>query len=77
MNNDYRGWFVYFNPTLPVSGQWRAVRHGVGMNNNSEAGVKRMIDVKVREARAVAGRRGFVMGRTVKLVGNSVRCYCN
>lgn len=40
----YRGWDYDFSASRPASGQWRATRAGVGMNTNSEEGLKRMID---------------------------------
>jgi len=57
----YRGWDYNFDPKRPVSGQWRATRAGVGMNTNSEKGLKRMIDQKLHleaEKRIISERHG-------------------
>jgi hypothetical protein len=46
----YRGWhYVDQGPNAPVTGRWRAQRHGVGMCANNEALLKRMIDTRVNE----------------------------
>ena len=45
----YRGWYVTYDSTRPVTGRWRAERFGVGMCNNSKESLIRMIDVKSKE----------------------------
>ena len=45
----YRGWNYDFSQNRPVTGAWRATRHGVGICNNSEESLRRMIDTKVTE----------------------------
>lgn len=51
MNTDYvyRGWRITYDPLRPVTGTWRAARYGVGMCNNSEESIRRMVDTKVEE----------------------------
>ena len=45
---EYKGWKIYY---YPVGGQhWRAEQYGVGMCANSEEALKRMIDIRVKEA---------------------------
>lgn len=46
----YRGYTITFDRFAPVTGQWRGVRFGVGLCNNSLESVKRMIDVRIYEA---------------------------
>jgi len=58
--SEYRGWRISYEPSRPITGQWRAVRHGVGMCHNSEEAIKRMIDQKVLDARADAEKRGKI-----------------
>lgn len=43
----YRGWKITYNRYRPVTGVWRAERHGVGMNAGNLAQLKRMIDTHV------------------------------
>lgn len=45
----YKGWRVTYDKTRPVTGTWRAERFGVGVCNNSEESLLRMIDVKNKE----------------------------
>ena len=44
----YKGWRIYDNgPDYhPVTGRWRAVRHGVGMGHPTWEGLRRMIDTR-------------------------------
>ena len=51
MNTDYvyRGWRITYDPLRQVTGTWRADRYGVGMCNNSEEFIRRMVDTKVEE----------------------------
>ena len=42
----YKGWSISYH-TFGAS--WRAVRHGVSMCTNSEAGIKNMVDLKNAE----------------------------
>jgi len=45
----YRGWTIKY---WPVGAQhWKAERHGVGMCAQSQAAIKRMIDIKISEVR--------------------------
>ncbi len=53
----YQGWNYAHNPARPVTGQWRATRHGVGMCAGTEAQLKRMIDVRNIEARDERAKR--------------------
>lgn len=51
----YKGWKIYY---CPVGSQhWRAKQYGVGMCANSVEGLKRMIDIRVREAREQQGAK--------------------
>jgi len=45
----YRGWYITYDPTRPVTGTWHAERFGVGMGNNSKESLVRMIDTKIKE----------------------------
>lgn len=54
----YRGYKITHDPRLPVTGTWRAERFGVGMCNNSEESIKRMVDAKVAEAAQQRKERG-------------------
>ncbi len=47
----YRGWTVTTSPTRPVTGTWRAERHGVGMCAGTYEALKRMIDTRIEEKR--------------------------
>lgn len=47
----YKGWTISYNPAWPVTGIWRAERHGVGMCNGTKESLLRMVDVKVLEQR--------------------------
>lgn len=59
MNGEYyKGYSLDFDPSRPMSGQWRAVRHGVGLNNNSLEGLKRMIDFKVKDSQNYFNKTG-------------------
>jgi hypothetical protein len=49
--NHYRGWNYWFDEFSPKSGQWKAMRAGVGMNTNNEADLKHMIDAKVHKTK--------------------------
>lgn len=46
----YRGWEISYDAGRPFTGRWRADRYGVGMCNNSEYSIMRMVDRKVFEA---------------------------
>lgn len=41
---NYRGWHIYPGPEHPVTGQWRARRHGVTMGGNTLEMLRSMID---------------------------------
>lgn len=74
----YASWDVTYSAARPVTGTWRAERHGVGMCAGSKAGIERMIDIRNAEERnrrhdafrqervAVAGEyvREYLGGRT-------------
>jgi hypothetical protein len=45
----YRGWSISFSDARPVTGKWRAERHGVGMGAGTEDALYRMIDAKVAD----------------------------
>lgn len=47
---EYKGYRITHDPARPVTGTWRADRYGVGMCNNSEESIRRMVDTKVFEA---------------------------
>ena len=49
----YKGWKIYYYPV--GSQHWRAKQYGVAMCANSVEGLKRMIDIRVREARGQQG----------------------
>ena len=49
----YKGWKIYYYPV--GSQHWRAKQYGVVMCANSVEGLKRMIDIRVREARGQQG----------------------
>lgn len=55
----YRGWRISYNGSRPATGTWRAERFGVGMCNNSEESIKRMVDTKVDEERQWRNERGM------------------
>lgn len=46
---EYKGWVITYNPSLPVTGKWRAEQFGVGMCAGTKEAIKRMIDAKVLE----------------------------
>jgi hypothetical protein len=46
---DYRGWSMGYSARAPVTGAWRATRHGVGMCAGTADALKRMIDAKHAE----------------------------
>ena len=48
---DYNGHKLTYNPSAPVTGKWRAVRHGVSMCANDKPMLMRMIDIKIAQAR--------------------------
>lgn len=50
----YCRWTVRYQPEAPVTGRWRATRHGVGMCANTITLLARMIDQK--HAEETAGR---------------------
>ena len=50
----YKGWTIRRDDDAPVTGRWRADRHGVGMCNNTVERIIRMVDVRDAEARSVA-----------------------
>ena len=54
----YSGYQITYNPSAPVTGKWRAVRHGVSLCANDKPMLQRMIDAKImlaREERQKAG----------------------
>jgi hypothetical protein len=48
----YRGWTYGYDAGAPVTGRWRATRHGVGVCASTEEALKRLIDFKVAEYEA-------------------------
>ena len=50
----YRGWAVTFDRYRPVTGLYRAERHGVGLCAGDLPALKRMVDVRVNETRGAA-----------------------
>lgn len=57
MQKKYRGWTYNYDGRRPVTGVWRAERHGVGMCAGNEASLKKMIDVRVTEEQEERARR--------------------
>jgi hypothetical protein len=47
--NVHRGWHVFVDRAAPLSGRFKANRHGVGMCAGSPAALIRMIDRRVYE----------------------------
>jgi hypothetical protein len=43
----YRGWDIYYSPTAPVTGKYRAVSFGVSMCAGSRVAIERMIDQRL------------------------------
>ena len=43
----YKGWAIDYDVRRPVTGTWRAERHGVGMCAGTKEALYRMIDTKV------------------------------
>lgn len=43
----YRGWKITYDRYRPVTGVWRAEKHGVGMCAGNLAQLHRMIDTRV------------------------------
>ena len=59
----YRGWQVCEYPDGPVTGRWRAHRHGVRIGTNTLQGLKELINTRndvrsLNEARASALNKG-------------------
>lgn len=47
--NVHRGWHVFVDRAAPLSGRFKANRHGVGMCAGSPAALIRMIDRRVHD----------------------------
>lgn len=47
----YCGWRITYDRHRPVTGTWRADRHGVGLCNNSKESIEQMVNTKVAEKR--------------------------
>lgn len=45
----YRGWDIWHDRFQPVTGQWRAMRFGVGMCAGTKEALHRMIDSRIAE----------------------------
>lgn len=46
----YLGWFIYrIGPHWPVTGQWRAVRHGVEMGAGTREALGNMIEQRKKD----------------------------
>jgi hypothetical protein len=45
----HRGWTYGMVSNAPITGRWHASRHGVGMCNSTEEGLRRMIDARTYE----------------------------
>ena len=43
----YRGWKITYDRNRPVTGTWRAEKHGVGVCAGNLAQLHRMIDTRV------------------------------
>lgn len=50
----YKGWKLTFSNTRPITGQWRAERHGVGLCHSSKEALMRQVDIKLTETRGFA-----------------------
>lgn len=62
--NVHRGWHVYGDYAAPVTSQWKANRHGVGMCAGSLSALLAMIDRRVyEEQEAKRIREGGTHGR--------------
>ena len=48
-HDTYRGWKISHNPARPITGQWRAERHGVGLCAGDRDALLRMIDAKIAQ----------------------------
>ena len=60
----YRGWNYDQSGNRPVTGVWRATRHGVGMSAPTEEQLRRMIDARViaeRETLAQLPQHAYVV----------------
>ena len=51
----YKGWRIFYKPV--GSQHWRAEQYGIGMCANSVEALKRMIDVRVKEAQERQGAK--------------------
>lgn len=49
MKNFYRGWDIRYCGGHPVTGQYRAIRHGVEICASTLEGLMRMIDLKISD----------------------------
>jgi hypothetical protein len=49
MDQGYKGWKITYSANRPVTGTWRAERHGVGMCAGTREALQRMVDAKVSE----------------------------
>ncbi len=56
----YRGWKITRDDRRPVTGIYRAVRHGVGMCAGDSITLLRMIDTRAEEERIARERRGVL-----------------
>lgn len=45
-DNFYKGWTISYSAARPITGQWRAVRHGVSISAGTRAALLRMIDTR-------------------------------
>lgn len=56
----FAGWEISFNPLLPITSRWRAVRFGVGMCAGDYDALVRMIRARVESARVERAERGIL-----------------
>lgn len=42
------GWIIWEGPDHPITGKWRAVKHGVSMGHNTKEGLVSMITERER-----------------------------
>ena len=55
---EYSGYQITYNPSAPITGKWRAVRHGVSLCANDKPMLMRMIATKIMHAREERQKAG-------------------
>lgn len=54
---NYRGWEIDYSGSRPVTGQWRAVQHGVSICAGDKESLQRMIDYKIHDRQEARRKR--------------------